>query len=41
LQVAGWDQAEVGRVATGMLLDRIRNGGSPEACSVLMSTEII
>lgn len=39
--VVGWDQAEVGRIAAGMLLDRIRNGGSPEACSVLVSTEFI
>jgi LacI family transcriptional regulator len=39
--VVGWDQAEVGRIAVGMLLDRIRNGGSPEACSVLVLTEFI
>jgi LacI family transcriptional regulator len=41
IAVVGWDQAEVGRIAAGMLLDRIRNGGSPEACSVLVPTEFI
>ena len=39
--IIGWDQAEVGRIAAGMLLDRIRNGGSHEARSVLGPTEFI
>ncbi len=41
IAVIGWDQAEVGRIAAGMLLDRIRNGGSHEARSVLVPNEFI
>ncbi len=39
--VVGWDQAEVGRIAAGMLLDRIRNDGPHEPRSVLVPNEFI
>ena len=39
--VIGWDQAEVGRIAAGMLLDRIRNDGPHERRRVLVPNEFI
>jgi LacI family transcriptional regulator len=39
--VIGWDQAEVGRIAAGMLLDRIRNEEVQEARRVLVPNEFI
>jgi LacI family transcriptional regulator, galactose operon repressor len=41
IAIIGWDQAEVGRIAAGMLLDRIRNDGAHEARSVLVPNEFI
>ncbi len=41
IAVIGWDQAEVGRIAAGMLLDRIRGGGAHEARRVLVPNEFI
>ena len=39
--IIGWDQAEVGRIAAGMLLDRIRNDGPHEPRRVLVPNEFI
>lgn len=39
--IIGWDQAEVGRIAAGMLLDRIRNDGPREPRRVLVPNEFI
>jgi LacI family transcriptional regulator len=41
IAVVGWDQAEVGRIAAGMLLDRIRNDAPREARRVLVPNEFI
>lgn len=41
IAVIGWDQAEVGRIAAGMLLDRIRNDAPDEARRVLVPNEFI
>jgi LacI family transcriptional regulator len=41
IAVIGWDQAEVGRIAAGMLLERIRNDDVPEARRVLVPNEFI
>ncbi len=41
IAVIGWDQAEVGRIAAGMLLDRIRNDGAHEARHVLVPNEFV
>jgi LacI family transcriptional regulator len=39
--VIGWDQAEVGRIAAGMLLDRIRSDEAHEPQRVLVPNEFI
>jgi LacI family transcriptional regulator len=39
--IVGWDQTEVGRIAAGMLLDRIRKDGVREARHVLVPNEFI
>ncbi|WP_225712390.1 LacI family DNA-binding transcriptional regulator [Bradyrhizobium semiaridum] len=39
--IIGWDQAEVGRIAAGMLLDRIRNDAPHEPRRVLVPNEFI
>jgi LacI family transcriptional regulator len=41
IAVIGWDQAEVGRIAAEMLLDRIRREGAHEARRVLVPNEFI
>lgn len=41
IAVIGWDQGEVGRIAAGMLLDRIRNRNVWEARRVLVPCEFI
>jgi LacI family transcriptional regulator len=41
IAVIGWDQAEVGRIAADMLLDRIRSEGAREARCVLVPNEFI
>jgi LacI family transcriptional regulator len=41
IAIIGWDQAEVGRIAAGMLLDRIGNEGVHEARHVLVPNEFI
>jgi LacI family transcriptional regulator len=41
IAIVGWDQAEVGRIAAGMLLDRIRKDGVREARHVLVPNEFI
>lgn len=41
IAIVGWDQAEVGRIAAGMLLDRIRKDGVYEARHVLVPNEFI
>ncbi len=41
ISVVTWDQAEVGRIAAGMLLDRLRNQGVQEPRRVLVPNEFI
>jgi len=41
IAIIGWDQAEVGRIAAHMLLDRIRSEGAREARRVLVPNEFI
>ncbi|MCA1454223.1 LacI family DNA-binding transcriptional regulator [Bradyrhizobium sp. BRP22] len=41
IAVIGWDQGEIGRIAAGMLLDRIRNHDVQEARHVLVPSEFI
>jgi LacI family transcriptional regulator len=41
ISVQRWDQAEVGRFAAGMLLDRIRGRADPEPRRVLLPNEFI
>ncbi|MDI4231916.1 LacI family DNA-binding transcriptional regulator [Bradyrhizobium sp. Arg237L] len=41
IAVIGWDQGEIGRIAAGMLLDRIRNRDVQEAHQVLVPSEFI
>jgi LacI family transcriptional regulator, galactose operon repressor len=41
ISVIAWDQAEVGRIAAGMLLDRLRGRASHEPRRVLLPTEFV
>jgi LacI family transcriptional regulator len=41
IAVIAWDQAEVGRVAAGLLLDRVRKLATPERRYVLLPTEFV
>jgi LacI family transcriptional regulator len=41
IAVIGWDQAEVGRIAAGMLLDRIRSDEVHEPRRVLVPNQFI
>lgn len=41
ISVIAWDQAEIGRIAAGMLLDRVRKAATPEPRHVLLPTEFV
>jgi len=41
IAIVAWDQAEVGRIAAGMLLDRLRNDGVHEPRHVLVPNEFV